>query len=144
MAVTVKRITIWRAEVPDGVGILARALQPLAKAGVDLKLAMAYRIPGQSGLAVVEAAPIVGKRAAAAARQAGLAPTSLPTLHVEGENRAGVGHAIANAVASAGISMSFLMAEVVGRRFATIIGFSSADDARKAARLIKKAASAKK
>jgi hypothetical protein len=43
-------------------------------------------------------------------------------------------------IGDAGISVSFLMAQVIGRRYAAIFGFKNDDDAAKAATLIKKAA----
>ena len=42
MAVTVRNVTIWRKEVAHRPGELARALQPLAAAGADLQVIMAY------------------------------------------------------------------------------------------------------
>ena len=36
MPVTVKYISLWRKEVENQVGALARALEPVAKAGADL------------------------------------------------------------------------------------------------------------
>ena len=61
-------------------------------------------------------------------------------LLVEGDNRQGLGYALAKAIGDAGISVSFLMAQVVGRRYAAIFGFKNDDDAAKAVTLIKKAA----
>jgi hypothetical protein len=80
----------------------------------------------------------VGK-SAAAAQTAGLAPSSISTLLVEGDNRPGLGHAIAKAVGDAGINMSFVMARVVGRRYSAVFGFENEADASKAATLIKRA-----
>ncbi len=56
---------------------------------------------------------------------AGLAPSSLSTLLVEGDNRPGLGHAVAKAIGDAGINMSFVMAQVVGRRYSALIGFEA-------------------
>jgi hypothetical protein len=61
-------------------------------------------------------------------------------LLVEGDNRPGLGYALARAVGDAGINVSFLMAQVVGRRYAAVFGFENDIDATKAATLIKKAA----
>src|SRR5437879_3595190 len=43
MAVTVKKVTLWRSEVENKTGVLANALEPLAKAGADLQVVMGYR-----------------------------------------------------------------------------------------------------
>ena len=47
MAVTVKKIVLWRKEVENRPGILANALAPLANAGTDIRVVMGYRYPGQ-------------------------------------------------------------------------------------------------
>ena len=100
---------------------------------------MAYRYPGDQNKAAIELYPVSGKKSAAAAQTAGLAPSSISTLLVEGDNRPGLGHAIARAVGDAGINMSFVMAQVVGRRYSALFGFENDADANKAATLIKRA-----
>ena len=117
MAVTVKKAVVWRREVDNRPGMLANTLQPLSEAGADLQVVMAYRYPGGENKAAIELYPVSGKKSAAAAQTAGLAPSSISTLLVEGDNRPGLGHAIAKAVGNAGINMSFVMAQVVGRRY---------------------------
>ncbi len=42
MAITVKKAVLWRKEVDNRPG----ALEPLAQAGADLQVVMAYRYPG--------------------------------------------------------------------------------------------------
>jgi hypothetical protein len=58
---------------------------------------------------------------------------------VEGDNRPGLGHAIAKAIGDAGINVSFVMAQVVGRRYSALFGFENDAYASKAATLIKRA-----
>lgn len=144
MAVSVKRITLWRSEVANRVGTLAGALGPLAAAGADLKVVMAYRFPGDESRAAVELYPISGRRPQAAAREAGLSESGIPTLFVEGDDRPGVGYAIARSVADAGINLAFFVAQVVKRRYSAVVGFDSEADAKKAAGLIRKAKPGKK
>jgi hypothetical protein len=144
MAVTVKKIALWRSEVANRPGALAGALAPLAQAGADLRVVMAYRFPGDESRGAVELFPVTGRRAQAAARNAGLSESGIPTLLVEGEDRPGTGAAIARAIAEAGINLAFFIAQVVGRRYAAVIGFDSEADAKKAASLIKRARPAKK
>jgi hypothetical protein len=139
MAVTVKKVSLWRAEAGDRAGALADLLEPIADAGSDLQVLMAYRL-GQSGRAAVELYPVAGKRAADAARRGGFAAATIPALLVEGDNRSGLGRDVARAVAGAGISMSFLIAQVLGRRYSAVFGFDSEADAARAAALIKGAA----
>jgi hypothetical protein len=92
----------------------------------------------------VELYPITGKKAQAAARAAGLSDSGIPTLLVEGDDRPGTGSAIAGAIAEAGINLAFFVAQVVGRRYAAVIGFDSEADAKKAVPLIRRAKPAAK
>lgn len=145
MAVTVKKIVLWRKEVQDDKpGILANALAPFAHAGTDIQIAMAYRSPGQEGKAAIELYPVTGKKSMTAAKDAGFAASAIPALLVEGDNRAGLGYATSQAIADAGISMDFLVAQVVGRRFSAVFGFASDKDAAICASIIRKSAAAKK
>ena len=142
MAVTVKKIALWRGEVENKPGVLAKVLAPLAAAGADLQVVIGY--PGNESKAAIEVFPITGKRSLAGASAAGLAASSIPTLRIEGDNKPGLGHAITQALADAGIDLGFLVAQVVGKRYSAIIGFESEADAAKAGALIKKATVSKR
>ena len=56
-----------------------------------------------------------------------------------GDDRPGLGHAMARALADAGINLVFLVAQVVGRRYSAVFGFEREADADRAAGLLKKA-----
>jgi predicted amino acid-binding ACT domain protein len=142
MAERVKKIMLWRRDVDDRAGSLARVLEPLAGGGTSLQVVMGYRYPGQGGRAAIEVSPVVGRKATAAAQGAGLAPAPIPTLLVQGDDQPGLGHALAEAMAAAGINLNFLVAQVVDGRYSAIFGFDSDTDADRASGLIKKAASA--
>jgi len=142
MPLRVRPITLWRAEVDNQPGVLAQTLEPLAAAGADLQVVMGYRVPGDRARAAIEIFPVAGARALTAAQAAGLSEAAISALHVEGDNRAGLGHAIAKALADAGINIDFLLAQVSGRRQTTVIGFDSREDADRALPLIKGAAAA--
>ncbi len=144
MAPTVKKIVLWRKEVQNRAGILAGSLAPLAHAGANIHVVMAYRYPGQESEGAIELYPVTGKRSAAAAREAGFSASDIPALLVEGDNRAGLGYATAQAIANAGISVDFLVAQVVGKKYSAVFGFASDADAAKCAAIIRKAGGAKK
>jgi hypothetical protein len=144
MALSVKKITLWRKEVGNEPGVLAGVLEPLAAAGANLRVVMGYTFPGDPSRAAIEVYPVSGKRAAQAASAAGLAPAPISCLLVEGEDRPGLGAAMSRGVASAGVNMSFLIAETVGRKFSAVFGFASDADAAAAAKAIKAAARAAK
>src|SRR5262249_12286911 len=105
---------------------------------------MGYRFPGHESKAAIELYPVSGKKATLAAKEAGLSPAPIPALVVEGDNKPGLGYAIAKAVADAGINMSFMVAQVLGRKYSAIFGFETDADTRRAASLIKKATAGKK
>lgn len=140
MAVAVKKIVLWRKEVENKAGVLANALAPLAHVGTDIHVVMAYRFPGQESKAAIELYPVTGKKAVTAANEAGFSPSAIPALLVEGDNKAGIGYATAQAIADTGVSMDFVVAQVVGRKFSAVFGFESDADATKCAAIIRKAA----
>jgi hypothetical protein len=144
MAVTVKKIVLWRREVENKPGILANALAPIANAGTDIHVVMAYRFPQEQAKAAIELYPVTGRKSVAAAKEAGFKTSAIPALLVEGDNRAGLGYAAAQAIADAGINMDFLVAQVIGRKYSAVFGFESDADAAKCAAIIRKATNAKK
>ncbi len=137
MAIQIRKIQLWRREAPDAPGTGASTLEPFARAGASLQLVMGYRI--HDGRAAVEVWPVEGKKTRAAAQAAGLSPAPIPALLVQGDDRPGLGHAFARAVADAGINLAFLMAQVVGRKFSAVFGFGTEADQKAAAGLIRKA-----
>ena len=144
MAITVRPILLWRKEIENQVGTLAHTLEPVATAGAKLQVLMAYRYPGEGGKAAIALYPIAGKKVTSAAGNAGLTASSIPTLLVEGDDRPGLGFAVAQAISGAGINMDFFVAQAIGRKFSAVIGFETGDDAKKAGPLIKKATASRK
>jgi hypothetical protein len=144
MAVSVKKVVLWRKEVDNRPGALANALSSLARAGADLQVVMAYRYPGEESKAAIELYPVTAKKSVAAAQEAGLTASSIPALLIDGDNRPGLGHDISQALADAGINIDFLVGQVVGRKYSAVLGFESDADATKAVGSIRKAAGAKK
>jgi hypothetical protein len=105
---------------------------------------MGYRYTGEHGKAAVELYPIDGKKGTRAAIVAGLSASAIPAILIEGDNRAGLGHSITQTIADAGVNLDFLVAQVIGKKYAAVIGFDSEGDAIKAMPLVKKAAAKKK
>ena len=140
MAISVKKLNLWRCERPNRAGSLAEVLEPLAGAGCDLHVVMGYRLPEYRDQAAIEVFPIKGKKGESAARRAGLHPVELPCLLVTGPNRAGLGHAIATRLAGAGININFIVTQVMGRQFTSVMGFDSKADADAATGFVKAAA----
>jgi len=138
MPITVKSIVLWRKEIENEPGTLANTLEPFASGGADLQVVMGYRYPGNKTKAAIELYPVTGRKLASAAEKGGFKAPVIPTLLVQGDNKPGLGHAIAQALADAKINLDFLVAQVIGRRYSAVIGFENNEDAKKAAALIKK------
>ena len=131
---------VWRTEAENKPGALSSVLAPLAEAGVDLQVVMGYRYPDKDNKAVIQVCTVTGKKATTAASKAGLAASDIPTLLVQGDNRPGMGHAIAEAIAEAGINVMFIVAQVIGTQFSAIMGFEDEEESKEATAMIKKAA----
>ena len=144
MPITVKKIQLWRKEVENRPGSLASTLEPLASKGANFQVVMAYRYPGNQKKAAIELSPVTGRKLVSAAETAGLTVSPIPTLLVEGDNRPGVGHAIAQAITEANINVDFLVAQAIGRRYSAVIGFENEEDTKTAATLIKKSMARKR
>jgi hypothetical protein len=140
MALSIKKLTLWRGVVENRPGALAEVLEPVAAAGTDLEIVMGYREPGQPTRAVLEIAPVLGRKLTEAVEGAGLLPSAIPAVQVSGSNRAGLAHKVARALADAGINVAFLVAQAVGRSYSAVFGFESEADAARAVALIRKAA----
>lgn len=139
MAISIKKVTLWRTEVDNKPGALSSVLAPLAEARTDLQVVMGYHYHGAGDRAVIEVSPVSGKKSTAAASKAGLAASTIPTLLVQGNNKPGLGSAIAQAIADEGINVAFLVAQVIDKRFSAVMGFEDEAASECAAKLIKKA-----
>jgi hypothetical protein len=131
MPMKVETVVAWRTEVENAPGAMSRALRPLAEKDLAVVIGNQGRI--------VDIAPVQGKKAEAAAREAGFAPLSAPMVLVRGKNRPGVCHSITRALGQAGISMDSLVGLAGGREFRILIGFASEDLALRAVAAIKEA-----
>ena len=78
MPVRVKTISLWRKEVNNQVGTLAHMLEPVTKAGANLRVLMGYRYPGEGTKTAMELYPIAGTKVTAAASEAGLSVSPSP------------------------------------------------------------------
>lgn len=136
MSVTVRKVVVWRTEVANQPGEMARALEPLARQSLDLVI-------GYQG-AIIDIAPVVGKNATRAAERAGFKPLPTSMILVEGQDGPGICAAAARALGHAGVSLDSVVAQVVGRKYQALFGFTSDADVKRAAALIKKAVGATK
>ncbi len=146
MSFKVEDAQLWSCKIEDRPGGAADVLKPLAEAKVNLEFVLARRTPEEPGKGILFVAPVTGcPKAEAAARAAGLAPApDIAALRVEGDDRPGMGHQLALAVANAGVSFRGMAANVLGKKYVCYVALDNADDARKAAEAIKALAPAPK
>ncbi|MCS7161407.1 MAG: ACT domain-containing protein [Gemmatales bacterium] len=139
MALEVKKIDVYVAEIDDRPGALAEKLAPLAEAGVDLAFAFARRRPDVPGKGVVYLGPIATAKGKKAAQAAGIVlATDIAALRAEGPNRPGALYDVAKVLGEAGINLRGVSAGVIAKRWVCFLAFDNKEDAQKAARLLKK------
>lgn len=139
MTMQALKVDVWAATIADKPGGLHEKLQPLAEAGADLSFVIARRSSDRPGEGTVFLTPLRGTRQLNAAKKAGFKKTEqMHTLCVEGDDRPGLGAALTGALSEAGINLHGLSAAAHEGRALVYLGFDSAEDANKAARLIRR------
>ena len=143
MKLTVSRITIWAARVPDRPAGLADVLAPLKHAGADLEFILARRAPESPGTGVVFLAPLKGAKQHRAAQEAGFFRTdSLHAVRVEGPNRKGLAHTIASTIARAQINLRGFSTSTIGRKLVAYLAVDDLDDATRTMSVLRRLAKA--
>jgi len=89
---------------------------------------------------VLELFPVLGRAAEDAARQAGLSPSTKPTLLIRGGDRLGLMTLFYRAVEDEGINIDFLVAQALGDEFSVVIGLATDAEADQAAAAIERLA----
>lgn len=138
MKVNVEPEEVWAASVEDRAGGLAEKLSLLAEAGADLDCIITRRAPEAPGTGVMFVTPLRGDREVEAATDLGFsAANRLHSVRVEGQNAPGIAARIAHAVAGAGINLRGVSAAMIGTQFVLHAAFDTAEDAAKAAALLR-------
>ena len=138
MDLIVDCVDVWAASVKDKPGGLARILTGLSEAGADLDFIIARRAPDKPGTAVVFVTPLRGDREVSAAATLGFSvANSIHSVRIEGDNRPGVTAELTQKLAAEGLNLRGLSAAVIGPRFILYIGLDNAEDAEKAADILR-------
>ena len=138
MNMIVDRVEVWAAEIKDKPGGLAKVLSGLHDAAADLDFVIARRAPDKPGTGVVFVTPLRGDAEVSAAAILGFnVSNSIQSLRVEGVNESGVAAQVTEKLAAAGINLHGFSGAVIGSRFILYIGLNSAEDAAKAAAILK-------
>jgi hypothetical protein len=139
MKLNVSRTDTWAATIDDRPGGLADKLAALAAAGANLEFIVARRAPEKQGSGVVFVTPLKGAKQIKAAEAAGFQKTeSLHSLRIEGADKPGMGAKLTQALAEAGVNLRGLSAAALGKRYVTHLALDTAQDAAKAAAVLKK------
>ena len=139
MALKVSKVEIWSTTIEDRTGGAADKIEPLTNAGADFEFVFARRMPEQPGRGLCLISPVKGRKATAAATAIGFTRAlDITALRVEGSDKPGSAARITRALAGAGISFRGLSASALGTKFVAYIAFDNADDAAKAAAVLRK------
>jgi hypothetical protein len=139
MDLIVAREDVWAASIKDQPGALAEILSGLRAAGADLNFILARRSTRYPGKAAVFVTPIRGDNQISAASSLGFNVTSsVQSLRIEGDNKAGIAAEVTEKLGKAGINLRGMSAAVNGDQFVMYIGFNSADDAEKALAILQR------
>lgn len=139
MALKISKVELWSAAIDDRAGGAADKIEPLAKAGANFEFVFARRTPEQPGQGILFLTPVKGAKVSQAAQAAGFGKSiTMHSVRIEGANKAGVTVKVMRALASAGISFRALSASAIGKRFVSFVALDSAEDAARAAALLRK------
>ncbi len=139
MKLSVTRMDVWAATIEDRPGGLGEKLEALAAAGANLEFIVSRRAPDKPGKGVAFVTPVKGAKQVKAAQTAGFQRTdSLHSVRLEGADKPGAGASITRALAEAGVNLRGLSAAAIGRNFVCYLALDTAQDATKAAAVLKK------
>ncbi len=138
MKLDVSLVDVWAASLEDRPGNLAAKLKVLSDAGANLEFVIARREPTQPGTGVVFITPLKGAKQTKAAAPAGFAKAEhLHSVRIAGPDKPGLGAKMTQALAEAGINLRGLSAGAISKRCVVHLALDSAEDAKKAVRVLK-------
>lgn len=137
MAYTIKAVEVWAVDTLNRPGSLARVLEALTEAGVQLDFLVGRRVTEKTSRIFVT--PLTTKKQKAAAAEVGLVPApGMHALRIEGPDRRGLGAEVARALYTAGVNIRGVTAANIGRKAVFYLGFRTADEAATAAQIVRK------
>lgn len=138
MSFEVSRADVWAGEVADHPGELAKRLETLRRAGVNLESAILRPAAPLSGVGVLFIAPLVGTEQIAAAQQAGLRRTaSIHAVRVAGPDRPGLLAEVAGLLSQERLNIHGLSSTAIDRRSVHYFRFECAADADRAVEILR-------
>jgi hypothetical protein len=142
MAVSIKRVEVWAADIMNRPGMLARVLEALASGGANLEFVIARRVSEDTSRVFV--APLRGAKQLRAAADVGLSRAAgMHAIRVEAPDRPGLGAKITRAIAAAGLNIRGLSAAAPKKQSVCYVAFARADEAERAVKVLRKALAAR-
>jgi hypothetical protein len=139
MKMNVQRTDVWAATIEDRPGGLQEKLTALAGAGANLQFVISRRTPDKPGKGVMFVTPLKGTKQTRAAQEAGFKKSDrLHSVRVEGMDKPGIGAAMTEALANAGLNLRGVSGASMGRQFMIYLALDTANDAAKAIDILKK------
>ena len=133
----ITRVDVWVAGIEDRPGGLTEKVRGLTQAGANLEFLLARRAPEQPGKAVVFAAPIKGAKQTKAARELGFHKSnSLHGIRVMADDKPGLGLALTQSLADAGMNLRGFSGAAIGKRAVFYVAFDTSADVGKAIRCV--------
>ncbi|MFO0839997.1 MAG: ACT domain-containing protein [Phycisphaerae bacterium] len=135
MAFKISKVDVWAVDLHNRPGMLARVLEGLASAKVNIEFVVARRVTENTARAFV--APLKGAAQLRMARDLGLNKAAgMHVLRIEGPDRPGVGAEITRKIADSNLNLRGLSAAAIGKRSVCYIAFASAAEAQAAQRVV--------
>lgn len=142
MRMDISRVDVWATGMDDRPGGLAKKLDALAQADIDLEFVNARRAPDVPGTGVVFLMPIKGAKQVRAARKAGFEKTkSLHGIRIATGNKPGFSAEIAKKIAAEGINLRAFSGAAISNRAIFYLGFDTNTDANRAMQVLEEWAS---
>lgn len=138
----VQRTDVWAATIEDRPGGLHEKLAELAEAGANLEFVISRRTPDRPGKGVIFVTPLKGAKQMKAAEEAGFKKTDrVQSVRVEGTDKPGLGAAMTEALAEAGLNLRGVSGASLRRQFIAYLALDTAQDAAEAINVLKKLSS---
>lgn len=143
MAMKISKVTVYATDMFNQPGRLSRALEALRNAGANLEFVIGRRITERTSRVFI--APLKGaKQIRAAADVEFRAADGMHVLRVESPDRPGLGADLTRAVADAGINIRGISAAAFKKTSVCYFAFKSAEEAKAATAVLKRAARKRK
>lgn len=137
MSYTIRKVEAWAGDFMNRPGTLARVLEALTEAGVQLEFLIGRRVTEHTSRIFV--APLSKRKQRQAAGEVGLVPAEgMHAIRVEGPDRRGLGAEMARALASAEVNIRGVSAATIGRKSIFYMAFKTPEEARQATTILRR------